>query len=393
MKAAIERRLRTKRQFRVHAERNNMLVAREEELSLELNQEAKWGEVRQHYAITSIQCRYRGVLGRRKADKIRIRYYGAICIQAHFRGLLGRQGMERERARQRRVLRSAYGMDMLLKRSKVTATIQVWEERFDPYTNEFFYYNTKTNDSQWEPQKLFKTRLFCDWPGCSLRYKNTHGLHEHQRTAHLWKCTACCCSNVGLVFPYCAMCQYRQRDDDRDAANEVQQPASPSVSPEKPDKENQNEVVKDNFENAKNVQSSLSSQFEPSPSPISLNIKGANNIVESEDSSRSDNSFAQQHRDDDSTSNDIYNFANLSPDATWITDCLQNDNRVYAKAKFTSGSLYVGEWKTVKNRKERVFDGFGEYYYANGDKYVGNWQQAERHGDGTLNQPIKSPRY
>ncbi|MDC0202057.1 hypothetical protein OAJ56_02315, partial [Flavobacteriales bacterium] len=41
------------------------------------------------------------------------------------------------------------------------------------------------------------------------------------------------------------------------------------------------------------------------------------------------------------------------------------------------GDKYVGEWKEGKK------DGEGTYTYSNGDKYVGEWKGDEKHGEGT----------
>ena len=43
-----------------------------------------------------------------------------------------------------------------------------------------------------------------------------------------------------------------------------------------------------------------------------------------------------------------------------------------------NGSRYVGEWKDGKKH------GQGTYTYANGDKYVGGWKKGLRHGKGTF---------
>ena len=44
---------------------------------------------------------------------------------------------------------------------------------------------------------------------------------------------------------------------------------------------------------------------------------------------------------------------------------------------WTDGDKYVGEWKD-NNR-----NGQGTYTYANGDKYVGEYRDDKRHGQGT----------
>ena len=43
-----------------------------------------------------------------------------------------------------------------------------------------------------------------------------------------------------------------------------------------------------------------------------------------------------------------------------------------------AGDKYVGEWKDDKKH------GQGTYNYAGGEKYVGEWRDNERHGKGTL---------
>ena len=44
---------------------------------------------------------------------------------------------------------------------------------------------------------------------------------------------------------------------------------------------------------------------------------------------------------------------------------------------FANGDKYVGEWKDDKKY------GQGTYTFANGDKYVGEWKDDKRHGQGT----------
>ena len=71
---------------------------------------------------------------------------------------------------------------------------------------------------------------------------------------------------------------------------------------------------------------------------------------------------------------------------------------------YTSGNKYVGEWKDDKRHgqgtftfgpgefygdvyvgewKDNLYHGQGTYTYADGDKYVGEWKDDQFHGQGT----------
>mmetsp|Transcript_53465 Transcript_53465/g.68608 ORF Transcript_53465/g.68608 Transcript_53465/m.68608 type:complete len:484 (+) Transcript_53465:94-1545(+) len=73
---------------------------------------------------------------------------------------------------------------------------------------------------------------------------------------------------------------------------------------------------------------------------------------------------------------------------------------VRTSVQFEDGSKYRGDWSTrglgshgqgllnfitgdkyVGGFKRHMFDGFGTYYYANGDKYEGHWKKGEKHGE------------
>jgi hypothetical protein len=73
---------------------------------------------------------------------------------------------------------------------------------------------------------------------------------------------------------------------------------------------------------------------------------------------------------------------------------------VRTSVQFEDGSKYRGDWSTrglgshgqgllnfvsgdkyVGGFKRHMFDGFGTYYYANGDRYEGPWKKGEKHGE------------
>ena len=45
---------------------------------------------------------------------------------------------------------------------------------------------------------------------------------------------------------------------------------------------------------------------------------------------------------------------------------------------YADGDRYEGEWKDGR------MHGKGSYYYGNGDKYEGEWKEDKRHGKGVV---------
>lgn len=83
------------------------------------------------------------------------------------------------------------------------------------------------------------------------------------------------------------------------------------------------------------------------------------------------------------------------------TGCVSgNCDDGYGKYVWTSGDVYVGEWKNGKRNGEGTYyypngekyigaykddkrEGFGTFTWASGNSYSGQWMQGEKHGEGT----------
>jgi hypothetical protein len=84
------------------------------------------------------------------------------------------------------VLHSPWAMKMLIQRSHLIRTIGSWQELVDPWTNEFYYVEVNTRDSQWHPPDEYSTFLSCDWLDCTYKANTVHEIHEHKRAMHTW---------------------------------------------------------------------------------------------------------------------------------------------------------------------------------------------------------------
>ncbi|KAH9090935.1 hypothetical protein Ae201684P_006339 [Aphanomyces euteiches] len=138
----------------------------------------------QNFVATSLQRFYRGWKGRVVASIARHRHLSAIQIQRIVRGRQGRRKALRERRRQNMVLQSPWAMRQLISRSIPIRTIGPWQELLDPWTNEFYYFEVNTQDSQWQPPPEYVEFLKCDWRDCSFVAHTTNEIHDHKRTLH-----------------------------------------------------------------------------------------------------------------------------------------------------------------------------------------------------------------
>ena len=94
---------------------------------------------------------------------------------------------------------------------------------FDPHTDALWYYNVKSNESQWLPplrykdrrgmyHKLWDDKLECRWRNpqsgkvCGCRFESVRAYQHHRIGRHKWYCPACDFKNSALVFPNCWMC-------------------------------------------------------------------------------------------------------------------------------------------------------------------------------------------
>ena len=72
----------------------------------------------------------------------------------------------------------------------------------------------------------------------------------------------------------------------------------------------------------------------------------------------------------------------LTSNAYALTDCPSDQSlrfhNCFGAYTFTDGEKYVGEWQDDKRH------GQGTYTFASGDKYVGKWKDDKKHGQGTF---------
>lgn len=385
MQRLITQRIHASRLEQHHLSRCARLHVREDELKSELRMNAQIEQNIRDYAAMKIQSRYRGILGRRRADHIHLRYTSAIVLQKHTRAKAGRYKVERMRQEARRVIPSERGMSMLLLRSTLSHAIKDWREFIDPQTSEYFYVNAVNGDSQWDPPPCFQTSLKCTWMCgssdaqnhdrvCDQNFDSTKSLHAHQREVHRWHCQICLMDNSALVFPTCVMCG--TNDEEVDKIN-----GQPSSQRQK--KSTRGALVFPVLAPDPFVQKDETSAFEYTQ-VMDVDIdKDMNNRheVEEEEGIQEEEPILSL-KDSESKSS-----------IPWIQAFHQTFNQLptipQARVRYPSGSIISGSWRRKPSSSHFLgpsphfyTHGVASVEYANGDTYVGEWHHGRREGLG-----------
>ncbi|RHY54212.1 hypothetical protein DYB34_004214 [Aphanomyces astaci] len=326
-----------------------------------------------NFVATSLQCMYRGWKGREVACLARHRHMSAIQIQRVVRGnqyesidmdeggtkrrvvSRGRKRALRERRRQNMVLQSPWAMRQLLSRSLLIRTMGKWQEFLDPWTNEFYYFEMYTQDSQWHPPDEYTAFLACDWLECRFKANTMNEIHEHKRTQHTWYCEVCQGRNVGYTFPTCPTCTVVMNTPTIVPSQEwplaipkrqsVPHLFPPTATPQFSDKDSAPTTTKP----PSRVGNVLS---------VGKQDGGSDGETGGDDPNSKASIVEARPRPCDMDGLDHVN---------WIS-AFKGMEEAFAKARFPSGSLYVGNFI-----HGTTFHGWGEYYYANGDRYRGQW--------------------
>ncbi|OQS06179.1 radial spoke head protein [Thraustotheca clavata] len=298
-----------------------------------------------NYVATSLQCLFRGWKGRLIAQCVRLEHYSAISIQRIMRGHLGRLKAQRERRKQNMVLQSPWAMKKLLERSKLIRCVDNWQEWFDPWTNEFFYFEMYTQDSQWLPPYPYENFLVCDWAECTFVATTMNAIHHHKRTQH-------------RTWPL-SIKSKPSTSEEKDTTAQIDfQIQKPKAFPKRHVTTSIELLARDTEDNHHHI-------IDP-----------------------------QAIRPCDS-----HEFDHLM----WIS-ALKDAENAFAKSQYPSGSLYVGEftmgifhgWGEYYYANGDQYrgqwlngyrHGFGTWESACGKNYRGQWQDGVKHGVGILQFP------
>lgn len=185
---------------------------------------ARLEKAKQHYASCRVQGIVRGFLSRALFKELVQEYRAAKFIQRVMRGKLGRMKWMREYWKSLSVVKSPEALRELLKRSvfqreaKLSGSTTYWKEFFDPVSNMFWYYESRSMLSTWNCPVALQKNLVCSWNGfqdfgglpsvgkCRKVFDNVAEYHGHVRDAHRWHCVSCSAINGGAVFPMCGLC-------------------------------------------------------------------------------------------------------------------------------------------------------------------------------------------
>jgi hypothetical protein len=220
MKIAVDRRdksLRLQKEFLV---KKNEISDNASYLRVYLDSERTLGNARAHYAASRIQGIIRGFLDRIFFREESTRRLSAIKIQSLIRGRFGRKRWMREYWLLKAVVKTPAGLKNILQRSRVIRVVDSeFNEMFDPVFDAIWYFNPKTEQSQWDCPFSIQKDLICHWNGfheygglpsqgpCRQVFDNVTALHSHLRNAHKWFCEACEYKNHGMSFPVCQICE------------------------------------------------------------------------------------------------------------------------------------------------------------------------------------------
>ncbi|DBA02374.1 TPA: hypothetical protein N0F65_007193 [Lagenidium giganteum] len=375
------RRRRTCR--RIYDKRVEAIYARELELRKDNALREEIERNMKDFVATSIQCRYRGWVGRCIAAVVRRRYYAAIQIERIVRGFLARRLAARERRLLRQVVRSPLALKLLLERSVVVRTIRNWQEMLDSHTNEYYYFHIFTHDSQWAPPEPYQEFLQCNWPNCDFVAKTVHEIHEHYRTIHVWYCPVCMAKVCTSTFPRCPICQSICSHDA--ATGEILGPGDTQLSAIEKAKAAE-EALKKQQEEMEQTRMSYWAELaaleeashsrRPRRKRLASVLKNGSPLKQpgaaagtTAGMSEEDQQVAKLTGCDDQIMN-----------TKWVNACYarKRELKMFAKALLPFGSLYVGDFDNVR----RKFDGMGEIMYVNGDRFIGAWKDNRRNGPG-----------
>jgi hypothetical protein len=173
---------------------------------------------RKNAAATCIASLYRGFLGRLDAEaKLRERN-AARGIQRRWRGVLGKRRAQMRRWELQGVAPSPHALSIITRRSRVACRVKEWREMYDPDTRSFWYLHESEMISSWEPPDCFKSLLTCVWDPwphpylspldkpCRQSFPSRKSYISHRLTAHRWQCRACESMETSLTFPVCSIC-------------------------------------------------------------------------------------------------------------------------------------------------------------------------------------------
>eukprot|EP01041_Mallomonas_annulata_P008158 gene8158-16774_t len=193
---------------------------------------------RLYYAASKIQALIRGFLARRLCAELLRQIHAAIIIQRTMRGKLGRMRWMNEFWSRQSVVKSKHALALIVTRSKIIREEEVtfrgfkkpgaWKELYDPATECFWYYNTRTGQNTWQCPVSLQKEFVCKWEGfhifggrtndtrCRCVFNTAMEYHNHLSNAHSWHCEACGYKNTGVMFPTCGLCENTKSGDGED---------------------------------------------------------------------------------------------------------------------------------------------------------------------------------
>ena len=133
------------------------------QLQIDAHEHASKSKDKYGFAATLINAGARGFFGRLLGKEQRLQSWGALKIQCAYRGMIGRIRAEEERWRKVRVAPTKYALNIVRLRSKITMDRGDWVELLDPFTNTFWYLNRPEHALDVDAAAEFEKDLFCMW--------------------------------------------------------------------------------------------------------------------------------------------------------------------------------------------------------------------------------------
>lgn len=240
MKIVIERRAQERAEkYKLLHEKiqyNQDVLQLEKKIDKQKDEESK----RRDIAATIINAVAKGYLARVWYRILKEEIKATVTIQKVMRGKLGRMRWLKFYYLSISVVKSDSALEEILNRSKLTRECkmesqnQMWREYFDPMTDNFWYFNTRTKLSTWDCPLVLQRDLICFWEGyqqwgglpsqgpCRCIFDNVMAYQNHVKTAHKWYCQACEHCNFGISFPNCQLCGNKLSEDGIDGESALE---------------------------------------------------------------------------------------------------------------------------------------------------------------------------
>lgn len=133
-------------------------------------------------------------LAKRFVRTLRVKNAAATKMQAVIRGRRARADVKELKLSLKRVVPTQWAFSQLRKHCQITRDTAAWQELKDMNTNQYFYYEKATGETQWAPPiEMYSSsaRFCCTWQDCLGEFDTLKLLEKHRHDVHRWKCPAC----------------------------------------------------------------------------------------------------------------------------------------------------------------------------------------------------------